>query len=65
MWPQSRLVAQAQSLRDRKIRPGEHEERAAAAAQRAEINRKWVSEKLLNGKNEAPAIPPYLRVQLG
>ena len=53
-WPQPRLVAQAQSPRERKIRAGEPEERAAA--QRAEINRKWGCEKLLNGKNEPTAV---------
>ncbi|XP_035030950.1 BCL-6 corepressor isoform X1 [Hippoglossus stenolepis] len=54
-WPQPRLVAQAQSPRERKIRAGEPEERAAA--QRAEINRKWGCEKLLNGVS-APPLPP-------
>ncbi|KAA8587948.1 hypothetical protein FQN60_001142, partial [Etheostoma spectabile] len=53
-WPQPRLVAPVQSLRERKIRPGEPEDRAAA--HRAEINRKWGCEKLLNGKNEPPAV---------
>lgn len=53
-WPQPRLVAPAQSLRERKIRAGEPEDRAAA--QRAEINRKWGCEKLLNGKTEPPAV---------
>uniref|UniRef100_A0A3Q0SWE7 BCL6 corepressor n=1 Tax=Amphilophus citrinellus TaxID=61819 RepID=A0A3Q0SWE7_AMPCI len=45
-WPQPRLVSPAQSLRERKIRPGEPEDRAAA--QRSEINRKWGCEKLPN-----------------
>lgn len=54
VWPQPRLVAPAQSLRERKIRAGEPEDRAAV--QRAEINRKWGCEKLLNGKNEPPAV---------
>lgn len=53
-WPQPRLMAPAQSLRERKIRAGEPEDRAAA--QRADINRKWGCEKLLNGKNEAAAV---------
>lgn len=52
--PQPRLVASAQSLRDRKIRANEPEDRAAA--QRADINRKWGCEKLLNGKDEPPAV---------
>lgn len=52
-WPQPRLVS-AQNLRERKIKAGESEDRAAA--QRAEINRKWGCEKLLNGKNEPPAV---------
>ncbi|KAG7238853.1 hypothetical protein INR49_030397 [Caranx melampygus] len=46
VWPQPRLVAPAQGLRERKIRAGEPEDRVAA--QRAEINRKWGCEKLLN-----------------
>lgn len=54
VWPQPRLITQAQSLRERKIRAGELEDRAAA--QRADINRKWGCEKLLNGKNEPPAM---------
>ena len=65
-WPQPRLVAPAQSLRDRKIRAGEPEDRAAV--QRADINRKWGCEKLLNGKTEPPAVQKpllCLRVQLG
>lgn len=53
-WQQQpRLVPPAQSIRERKLRPGEPEERAAA--HRADINRKWVCEKLLNGKNELAA----------
>ena len=54
-WPQPRSVAPVQSPRERKIRPGEPEDRAAAA-HRAEINRKWGCEKLLNGENEPPAV---------
>lgn len=54
VWPQSRLVTSAQSLQERKIRAGELEDRAAA--QRAEINRKWGCEKILNGKNEPAAV---------
>lgn len=53
-WPQARLIVPAQSLRDRKIRAGEPEDRAAL--HKADINRKWGCEKLLNGKNEAPAM---------
>lgn len=53
-WPQPRLVSPIQGLRERKIRPGEHEDRAAA--QRSEINRKWGCEKLPNGKSEPPAV---------
>lgn len=53
-WPQPRLVAPAQNPRERKIRASEPEDRAAV--QRAEINRKWGCEKLLNGKNEPPAV---------
>lgn len=53
VWPLPRLVAPAQSLRELKIRAGEPDDRAAA--QKADINRKWGSEKLLNGKNEPPA----------
>ncbi|XP_047193465.1 BCL-6 corepressor isoform X3 [Scophthalmus maximus] len=58
-WPQPRLVAQAQSPRDRKIRAGEPDERAAA--QRAEINRKWGCEKLLNGVATPPLPPSQLK----
>ncbi|XP_058510844.1 BCL-6 corepressor isoform X1 [Solea solea] len=58
-WPQPRLVAQAQSIRERNIRPGEPEERAAA--QRAEINRKWGCEKLLNGVAASPLPPSQLK----
>nr|XP_046259763.1 BCL-6 corepressor isoform X2 [Scatophagus argus] len=54
-WPQSRLLTPAQSIRDRKIRAGEAEDRAAA--QRADINRKWGCEKLLNGV-AASSLPP-------
>lgn len=53
-WSQLTLVAPGQSLRDHKIRAGEPDDRAAA--QRADINRKWGCEKLLNGKNEPAAI---------
>lgn len=67
-WSQLALVAPGQSLRDHKIRAGEPDDRAAA--QRADINRKWGCEKLLNGKNEPAAISNRrhhhrLRVQLG
>ncbi|KAM3608244.1 uncharacterized protein V6R79_021705 [Siganus canaliculatus] len=55
-WPQARVVAQAQSLRERKIRVGEPEDRAAA--QRADINRKWGCEKLLNGLAASSPLPP-------
>ncbi|XP_030613955.1 LOW QUALITY PROTEIN: BCL-6 corepressor [Archocentrus centrarchus] len=56
-WPQPRLVNPAQSLRERKIRPGEPEDRAAA--QRSEINRKWGCEKLPNGVAAAASpLPP-------
>lgn len=47
---------------ERKFMAGEAEERAAAAAaaaaalQRADINRKWGCEKLLNGTNQAPPV---------
>lgn len=50
-WSQ---LAPGQSLRDHKIRAGEPDDRVAA--QRADINRKWGCEKLLNGKNEPAAI---------
>ncbi|KAI3356391.1 hypothetical protein L3Q82_017619 [Scortum barcoo] len=50
VWPQPRLVAPAQSLRERKIRPGEPEDRA-------EINRKWGCEKLHNGVVASPSPP--------
>lgn len=67
-WSQLALVAPGQSLRDHKTRAGESDDRAAA--QRADINRKWGCEKLLNGKNEPAAISNRrrrrcLRVQLG
>lgn len=45
VWPQPHLVAQ--SIRDRKIRAGEPEDKA-------DINRKWACDKLVNGKNEPP-----------
>lgn len=54
-WPQPqppRLLNHAQS-QQRKIRPGQVEDRsaaAAAAAHRSDINRKWGCEKLPNGK---------------
>ncbi|CAJ1079717.1 BCL-6 corepressor isoform X2 [Xyrichtys novacula] len=54
-WPQPRLVPPAQNVRERKIRAGEAEDRAAA--QRAEINRKWGCDKLLNGVAASP-LPP-------
>lgn len=53
-WSQFNLVAPGQSLRDHKIRASEADDRAAA--QKADINRKWGCEKLLNGKNEPAAI---------
>ncbi|XP_071334730.1 BCL-6 corepressor isoform X1 [Trachinotus anak] len=59
LWPQPRLVAPVQSLRERKIRASEPEERAAA--QRAEINRKWGCEKLLNGVATSPLPPSQLK----
>ncbi|XP_070693877.1 BCL-6 corepressor isoform X2 [Pempheris klunzingeri] len=58
-WPQARLVTPAQSLRERKIRAGEPEDRAAV--QRAEINRKWGCEKLLNGVAASPLPPGQLK----
>lgn len=54
-WPQPRLVLPTQNVRERKIRAGEAEDRAAA--QRAEINRKWGCDKLLNGVPASP-LPP-------
>ncbi|XP_034549785.1 BCL-6 corepressor isoform X2 [Notolabrus celidotus] len=54
-WPQPRLVPPTQNVRERKIRAGEAEDRAAA--QRAEINRKWGCDKLLNGVAASP-LPP-------
>ncbi|XP_029386208.1 BCL-6 corepressor isoform X2 [Echeneis naucrates] len=60
VWPQPRLMPPAQSIRERKIRAGEPEDRAAAA-QRAEINRKWGCEKLLNGVAAAPLPPGQLK----
>lgn len=48
------MLTPAQVQQELKIRAGEPEERAAA--QRAEINRKWGCEKILNGKNEPPAM---------
>ncbi|XP_035994990.1 BCL-6 corepressor isoform X3 [Fundulus heteroclitus] len=56
-WPQPRAANPAQAQRERKIRPAEPEDRAAAAAQRNDINRKWGCEKLPNGL-AAPALPP-------
>lgn len=47
VWPQSRLISPAQSAHERKFKSSEPEDRVAA--QRAEINRKWGCEKLLNG----------------
>lgn len=55
------MVAPAQGVRERKIRPGEPEDRASA--QRTEINRKWGCEKLLNGKN-VPAAAQTMAVSL-
>ncbi|XP_047456550.1 BCL-6 corepressor isoform X2 [Mugil cephalus] len=54
-WPQPRLVTPAQTPRERKVRPGELE------AQRAEINRKWGCEKLLNGVAASPLAPAQLK----
>lgn len=53
-WPQSRLIPPTQNARERK-RAGEADDRAAA--QRAEINRKWGCDKLLNGVATSP-LPP-------
>lgn len=58
-WSQPRMVAAVQSLRERKVRPGEPEDRAAA--HRAEINRKWGCEKLLNGVAASPLPPGQLK----
>ncbi|XP_029314893.1 BCL-6 corepressor isoform X2 [Cottoperca gobio] len=58
-WPQPRLMAPVQSIRERKIRPGEPEDRAAV--HRAEINRKWGCEKLLNGVATSPLPPGPLK----
>ncbi|KAM9851218.1 BCL-6 corepressor [Aulostomus maculatus] len=58
-WPQPRLVAPALNLREHKIRPGEPDDRASA--QRAEINRKWGCEKLLNGVAASPLPPGQLK----
>lgn len=56
-WPpQPRPVAPALCPRERKFRPGEPDDRAAAA-QRTEINRKWGCEKLPNGKSEWQVAP--------
>ncbi|XP_017265759.1 BCL-6 corepressor isoform X2 [Kryptolebias marmoratus] len=52
-WSQSRLVNLALSQRERKARPTEAEDRAAA--HRHDINRKWGCEKLPNG---VAALPP-------
>ncbi|XP_026150731.1 BCL-6 corepressor isoform X2 [Mastacembelus armatus] len=59
VWPQTRLVTPAQSLQEHKIRSVEPEERAAA--QRAEINRKWGCEKILNGLATSPLPPSQLK----
>uniref|UniRef100_UPI0037E7D7FD BCL-6 corepressor-like isoform X2 n=1 Tax=Semicossyphus pulcher TaxID=241346 RepID=UPI0037E7D7FD len=58
-WPQPRLVPPGQSVRERKIRTSEAEDRAAA--QRAEINRKWGCDKLLNGVAASPLPPCQLK----
>ncbi|XP_028249001.1 BCL-6 corepressor isoform X2 [Parambassis ranga] len=58
-WPQPRLVTPAQCPRERKFRPGEPEDRAAA--QRTEINRKWGCEKLPNGVAAASLPPSQLK----
>lgn len=52
VWHQNRLVSSAQG--EHKFRPSDAEDRLAA--QRAEINRKWGCEKLLNGV--APSLSP-------
>ncbi|KAM6934143.1 LOW QUALITY PROTEIN: BCL-6 corepressor [Xenentodon cancila] len=56
-WPQARLVSPVQSQRERKMRPGQPDDRAAA--QRNDVNRKWGCEKLLNGvaASSLPACP--------
>ncbi|XP_059198705.1 BCL-6 corepressor isoform X2 [Centropristis striata] len=59
VWPQSRMVAPVQSLRERKVRPGEPEDRPIA--HRGEINRKWGCEKLLNGVATSPLPPSQLK----
>ncbi|XP_033966204.1 BCL-6 corepressor isoform X1 [Pseudochaenichthys georgianus] len=59
LWPQQRLITPVQSIRERKARPGEPEDRAAA--HRAEINRKWGCEKLLNGVAASPFPPGQLK----
>lgn len=52
VWHQNRVVSSAQSAH--KFRPSDTEDRLAA--QRAEINRKWGCDKLLNGV--APSLSP-------
>ncbi|KAF7647733.1 hypothetical protein LDENG_00167440 [Lucifuga dentata] len=59
-WPQPRVAAPAQSPRERKIRASDLDERSVA--QRAEINRKWGCEKLVNGLPASPLTPSQLRV---
>ncbi|KAF3694667.1 BCL-6 corepressor [Channa argus] len=59
VWAQARFITTPQSLQERKIRPSEAEERAAA--QRAEINRKWGCEKILNGVAASPLPPGQLK----
>ncbi|XP_041663758.1 BCL-6 corepressor isoform X2 [Cheilinus undulatus] len=54
-WPQNRLGPPTQNTRERKIRASEADDRAGA--QRAEINRKWGCDKLLNGVAASP-LPP-------
>ncbi|XP_060909237.1 BCL-6 corepressor isoform X1 [Labrus mixtus] len=58
-WPQPRLVPPTQNVRERKIRASEAEDRAAA--QRAEINRKWGCDKLLNGVAASPLPPSQVK----
>ncbi|XP_030199342.1 BCL-6 corepressor isoform X1 [Gadus morhua] len=63
-WPQPhphpRMSGQAPSPWERRARPGGPEDKAAAAAaaQRAEIHRKWGCERSSYGGPVAPALPP-------
>lgn len=49
VWSQPRLPNPALNQRERKLRPSDAEDRAAA--HRHDINRKWGCEKLPNGKS--------------